>query len=491
MAQFQVQPNLTAFGALDVAEINPTVAVQFSYNINTALFKNRGNQSGSVTVVNNMGSMQSGAAANSSGEVITNATHAYHPGQGALWRGTGVFTTGVVGNDQILGIGNAEDGYFFGFNGANFGILRRQGGLPEIRTLTITTKNNTAEDITITLDGDAATDVTVTNGADKTVTANDIAAHDYKSVGRGWDANAVGDTVVFISWDASARTGTYSLSGASEAVGSFAQTVAGADSTDTWTKQEDWNHDTLNGTSTSNSGFVLDHTKGNVYDINYQWLGFGNITFSIENPDTGRFVTVHETHYANEFTIPSVNNPTLPCYAGSINTSNTSNITLNVGSMMAANEGSVHPVGLFAGATNTATLTGISTETPVLTIRNNEVYQSKPNRIKMKVELVNASIEHTKPCTINFYANATLVAASFSDYNAAISPLQIDKAATSFSGGSLLFSIALGKTGQTLIRLNGAHQGPLRVGNSITATCLPFSGNGAEATVSFNTHAQH
>lgn len=490
MSRLQAQANLTAFGALDVAEINPTVAVQFSYNINPGLFKNRGSQSGSVTIVNNMGSMQSGTAANSSGELLTNATHAYHPGQGALWRGTGVYTTGVTGNTQLLGIGDTSDGFFFGFDGPDFGLLVRRAGQIEIRTMTVTTASTTGEDITITLDGDTATDVTVTNSNDVTVTANEIADHNYKSVGRGWDASAVGDTVVFLSWYAGAQTGTYSLSSASTAVGSFAQTVAGAAPTDTWTKQADWNHDSLDGTANSEVDFVLDPTKGNVFDINFQWLGFGNIIFSIENPETGRFVTVHEVHYSNTNTVPSIQNPTLPAYASSINTTNTSNITLNVGSMMAANEGSVHPTGLFAGAENKVTISGTA-ETPVISIRNNEVYQSKSNRIQMKVELVTVSVEHTKPCIVRFYAAPTLVGTSWSDYNAAISPLQVDKSATSHTGGFLLLAVTLGKTGSTIIDLNREHQGPLRVGTHFTATAEPFSGNGAEVTVCFNTFAQH
>ncbi|KKK52147.1 hypothetical protein LCGC14_3107830, partial [marine sediment metagenome] len=45
--------------------------------------------------------------------------------------------------------------------------------------------------------------------------------------GRGWTAQAESDTVIFTSWDASSRTGTYDLTDTTSAAGSFAQTVVG------------------------------------------------------------------------------------------------------------------------------------------------------------------------------------------------------------------------------------------------------------------------
>jgi hypothetical protein len=77
--------------------------------------------------------------------------------------------------------------------------------------------------------------------------------------------------VCFTSWNDTPRTGTYSLSSATTAVGSFAQTIAGVNPTDVWTAQTAWNGaDIFDGNGLTS--VTLDPTKGNVYQIAYQWL---------------------------------------------------------------------------------------------------------------------------------------------------------------------------------------------------------------------------
>ena len=491
MGTYQPQQDLSAFGEQEVVQITPVIQVQFPYNINAEMVHAHANQSGTVTQADNMAKLQSGAATSSSAEFVSRITAKYNPGQGTIWRGTAVFTTGVSGNTQYIGVGNDDDGFFFGFQNSTFGIMHRKGGTNEVRTLTVSTKSSTSEDITITLDGDAKTDVAVTNGADKTVTANEIAAADYTDVGRGWDTFAIGDTVVFISWADTARSGTYSLSDSGGAAGSFAQTVAGVTATDTFVAQADWNVDAFDGSGNANSGVTLDPTKGNVYEIQYQWLGFGDITFSVEHSATGRFVIVHRIQFANANTTPSINNPTLPCYAGTINTTNSSNITLNIGSMMMGTEGIIIPSGFTHGAAATGTLTGISTETPILSLCNVITFQSKVNRVVVKILLASLAVEHTKPVQLKFYRNPTLVAASFSAIDSETSVIHTDTSATSLTGGTLLFAVELGKTGNQIINIINEDVGIMEPGDIITVTALPNSGNGAEADISLNFLEEH
>jgi len=213
--------------------------------------------------------------------------------------------------------------------------MRRQGGQPEIRILSLTVKSTTAEDITITLDGDAKSDVAVTDATatDATTTANEIAAADYSAVGTGWQAVADGATVTFISLDAVAHAGTYSIT-ATTAAGFYIPLVTGIAPTETFIAQTNaaastdgvstWNADKFDGTSTS--GITLDPTKGNVYQIKYQWLGFGMIRFFVENPETGKFALVHKIKYANANTEPSIDDPSLPLLLEVINTANTTNL---------------------------------------------------------------------------------------------------------------------------------------------------------------------
>ena len=478
----------TAFGESIVGQLTPQIQLTFQYNINTEIVDTFPNQSGTVTQATSMAVISTGAAANSSAALLSKDIARYAAGMGLVCRFTALFTTGVANSCQLGGMGNAGEGYFFGYDGTAFGILRRKDGSPEVRALTVSTKSTTAEDITITLDGDAAADVTVSDATatDATTTANEIAAHDYSDIGRGWNAEAVEDTVVFTSWDAAVHTGTYSLSSATTAVGSFAQTVAGVAYTDVWVAQASWNGDDVFD-GTGDSGITLDPTKGNIYQIDLQYLGYGVIRFYIADPADGEMHLVHSIEYANANTSPLLNNPSLQLCLLAENFANTSDLVVKSASMAAFIQGVNQNTGLNRGLENTKTLTGTAAETPVMSVRVNKVYQSKINRTKVKFNLLSSAVDHTKPVTIKFYRDAVLTGASFSDVDASTSGLQKDTSASAFTGGVFLFAIPLGRTGQdTLNLLASPLLNLLHPGEVLTATALPNSGNGAEATVSYN-----
>ncbi len=465
----------SAFGEQSTAEFTPSVQLQFPYSINPDVVRGRANQSGLVDVNANMVRLQTGAAANSSGELLSVNTVKYNPGQGGLVRFTALFTAGVADSTQLAGIGDSGDGYFFGYDGATFGIRSRKGGVPEVRTLTITTKSTTPENVTITLDDDAKSDVAVTDASatDETTTANEIAAADYSDVGRGWDAHAVGDTVIFVSWCAAARTGTYTLSSATTAIGTFAQTLAGADDTETIVAQSSWSEDKADNTSDLP---IIDFTKGNVFQIKFQWLGFGAIEFYIEHPADGGFRLVHRIEFANANTSPSVNNPTLPLYGATLNVSNSSNLTLFIGSMVGGTEGKVIVTGPRHTAGRSHDVFAIApAETPVITIRNQVVYQGVINRVHAILGKPGLSQSGVKTSRVIFTRNAKLVGASFADVDLH-SPVQVDTSATAMSGGEVIGSQGIEKDGKTDIPVPDP---PERIapGDTLTMSIIPESAN--------------
>ena len=442
----------TAFGEVLVAELTPIVQIHSAYNINTRIIEARDNN-GASSIVNNKFQVSTGASANQMSSLLSRVAVKYNSGQGGLWRGTALFTTGVANSTQYIGIGNSSEGYFFGYNGATFGILRRQGGSPEVRTLTVTTKSSHIDTITITLDGDADNTVSVTNGADTTITANEIADHDYSDLGQGWVAHSMGANVIFESYNAALQTGTYSLTDATSAIGTFAQTVVGVASTETVIAQSSWDSDKFDGTGVS--GVTLDPTKGNVYQIKYQWLGFGLISFYIEDPDNGEYHLVHKIEYANANTIPSVDNPTLPLCMAVKNTSNTSDIVLQSSSMMGAVEGKNIQEGILNAAVVETTNIG-TTEIPILSIHNHTVYQSKINRIRVKIDELGVSFDASaanKPAVLRLRLNPTLTGASFSAINANTSVVRKDTSATAVSGGILFFAQSLAEGAAPIIDL--------------------------------------
>jgi len=476
----------TAFGDTLVSQMSHEIILDFVYGINTKAVRVRENKIGSVTSANSLAVVSSGAQTNSSGVLISREYCRYQPGHGCRFRFTGLFSTGISGSTQVIGCGDSANGFFFGYNGTSFGILHRKNGSPEIRTLTINTKSSTAENITITLDGQSTGDViAVTNGADATVTASEIAAYDYSDIGPGWDAYAVGNTVIFISWDSSVHTGSYSLSGATTAAGTFSQTVVGVAPNETWIAQESWNGlDIFDGNGLT--GVTLDPTKGNVFQVSYQWLGFGAIYFYIEDPDDGELHNVHTIEYSNANTVPSLSTPSLPFSMESKNTTNNTSVVVKAGSCGAFTEGYAETSGLSVGISASKTL-ATANETPVLTIRNKTVFNSKINKTRVKILLISASVEHTKAVQLKFYSNTKLVGASFSDIGTTTSVLQKDTSATSFSNGTELFTLSLGRTGNQLIDLTGDRFiGRLQPGDSITVTALPNSGTGADVNISFH-----
>ena len=451
----EIKQTKTAFGELSVAEPSPVNQVQFPYNINTDIWEKRDNN-GTSSVSNNMANLSTGAAANQCSTILTKTPIKYNPGQGALCRFTAIYTAGAANSTQYAGIGSEDDGYFFGFTGTTFGILRRQGGKPQTQRLQITTASNTNENITITLNGVAETVAVTATGGDtatnKVETANEIAAHDFSDVGEGWEVHNMGPFIFFTSYSSGSKTGTYSLvNGGGEAAGTFTQSLAGVSATDTAVAQSSWSEDVMDGTGPS--GVTLDTSKGNVYQITYQWLGFGSIEYSIENPSTGEFVLVHRIEYANANTVPSIDNPTLPLFASAKNTSNTTDIVLKIGSMGGFVEGRNILPGLPHALSVESTSIG-TTETPIMTLHSHDIYQSTINRVEIKMTSGRVSADGSKNSIIRIRKNAVITGpVSFSALDSNISTIHRDTAATGVSGGTVVFEEAIEKIGSVPIDL--------------------------------------
>lgn len=471
----------TSFGEVSVAEPTPVVQIGFPYNLNTQILDVRNNK-GTSSVSGGLVSLSTGASANQGSQILSKVPIKYNPGQGGLFRGTMIFTRGVANSTQIVGVGDEFDGFFFGYGGENFVARRAEKGKPEVRILTITTKSSTAEDITITLDGDALTTVTVTNGVDTTATANEIAAADYSTTGTGWTTEAVGSTVIFISWTDGAKSGTYSLSGATTAVGTFAQDLAGVTRVVTDVIQSSWNVDKMDGSGPSK--MILDQTKGNVYQIRYQWLGFGMISYFIENSVTGEFQLVHKIEFGNINTDPSLQNPTLPICMFVRNDSNTTDIVLQSSSLAGFVEGKDPELGILTGTSGTNLSVG-TTPIPILSVRNKVVFQSEINRTKVKMQKLSVSTDAVNAIKIRVMLNPLLIASNWIDVSTDTSVMQEDTSATSSTGGVELFSFSMGKTDTQIIDV--ATMNILTFpGTHITIDAEALGGNTSDVIVSAN-----
>lgn len=422
------QVPLSTFGDFSVIEPEPQVHMSFAYSINSTLATAVPGNGGTIGNGNGHANLTSGTSSNGFAFILSREIVKYNPGQGGLFRGECVFQTGGAANsEQLFGIGSPLDGFFFGCDGEDFGVNLKGHGELEVQALTITTASTTAESVTITLNGDSTT-VAVTNSGDPCKTAQEIAGGNYFSLGDGWGATSHGNIVEFISIFSGARPGSYSLSGATTAVGSFAQEVAGVLPTDDiWVAQTDWNVDPMDGTGPS--GMVLDPTKGNVYEIHYQ-SGYGSITFSIEDPAHGHFQLVHEVHYANSNTDISVQDPAFGLWASVRNFGSTTNITMKTPSLAGFNEGIDINFGPNFSVDNFYEHGNNTDEQPVITIRNKRVFSGRLSRVRLQPKLLTFTSNMSNAnanCTFRVYINGVgLDGCNFTDISTAGSIVELD-----------------------------------------------------------------
>lgn len=203
-------------------------------------------------------------------------------------------------------------------------------------------------------------------------------------------------------------------------------------SVDTVTYQNQFNIDTLDGSRSINnpSGFNLDITKGNVYQIKYQWLGFGIIIFSVENNNEGELEIFHRIQYSNNNTEVSILNPSLPFRWEVANITNTGQTTLKTASAMAAVEGKrLYPNKLYSATADETNLT----------IRNRRYFNNIKNRTEIflnSITLVNNATNGGKTFTITKNP-ATITGVTYSNVSS-ISVVESSSNTATISGGTII-----------------------------------------------------
>ena len=480
----------TAFGELRVAELTPQVQLKFPYDmVHSDVASSLTNKSGSsVSASGGQASVTAAGVANSFSQIRTKDTIRYGPGQGALFRGTALFTNGVANCIQLIGAGDDDEGYFFYFKELVFGVMRWYGGSLEFRSVEITGAATGTGNITITLD-DTAVNVAVTSGDTiAQVTEKIVAeAQAFLDAGNGWEVHTDDNiTVNFVSLRAENATGTFSFSGGSTGVtaNAFSLDVTGVAPTEFWTPQTEWNVDKMDGTGPSK--MTLDPIKGNVYAIPFQYLGYGEIGYYIENPATGAFQLVHREQYSNSNTLPSLKNPTLHCTAMVKTLTGYSGgaITLKTSSLAGFIEGKETEKGIRRSISSSKTIG--TTENVLLILHNETIYNSIHNKISVYPDFTSFSSEATKPVELILYRNPTRIdgATALTDVDTGSSVMRHSSTGTTIAGGERLLTFELGKEGSGARDLSNLIE-PLRPGDRWVITARVASGSAAIVKVSY------
>ncbi|MDB4351916.1 hypothetical protein OAA60_00620 [Porticoccaceae bacterium] len=453
---------VTAFGELQVEQKTPQVQLRFPYNVVPADIGQvlTNNASSSVSVASAVASVTCAGAYPAFSQIRTVDTLRYGPGQGAEFLGTCAFTTGVALSSQVFGVGDDDEGLYFGYNGTSFGILERSFGSLEVKSLTITApESGGAGNITITLDSTAVTVAIAENDTIAEVVAAIVAASaDFFNAGRGWEVYTEDNlTVKFISLVAENAGGTFSFADTDSTgvtASSFSEPVAGVAPTETWIAQASWNGDVMDGTGPS--GMTLDPTKLNVFKISFQYLGAGAREYFIESQSTGHLVLVHTTQSTNQNTIPWVRDPTfhLNMIAKTESGYSGGALVMKTASMGGFIQGIESKKGVRRGVAVTKSLT--TSEQPFLIISNSVVFNSIINKISVFPDVVIIANESgTKDLTVNIKKKPTSItgAAALTAIQAGVSVMSYGSTGTAVVGGSNLLSFVIAPSSQIVVNL--------------------------------------
>lgn len=244
-----------------------------------------------------------------------------------------------------------------------------------------------------------------------------------------------------------------------------------------------FNRDILDGTGKSK--FNIDFSKSNVFKISYGWLGSAPITFEVLTPQ-GKWVAFHVIEYPNTEISPSINNPVLPirAYIAKTTTGTATDIQLRTSSWSA---GIVNGASLSVGDRNFSTTAAKSvtaaTTTNIMTLKNNATFQSKTNKIMIKVLSIGLSGDGTKIHRFGLRRNATVAGTpAFTSIRADASVASVDVAGTTVTGGETENFFYLNKVDAQSVDLNNLDI-EIYPGESITLSVLTAGNSDVDAVL--------
>lgn len=475
------------FGSIHVENLIPDFQAQAIYGLNNQLIVTTTGLGGSVSELNSQFILQTNTGVGGNATIQSRKRLRYRPGQGSVGRFSAIFSSGVPNSFQVVGLGHPGDGLYFGYSGQNFGVLHSRHGVREIQNLQVTTSASATGLASVTLNGTNYS-IPLSNSANPYRTAYEISTGEYN----GWSAASVGSGVVFLANSVGNKTGPFLFSGqATNAAGTFTEIASGEALVESWYPQSTWNIDKMDGTGPS--AINLDPTKGNVYQISYQFLGYGTIAFQIESTSSdnnSNFETVHVVNYPNSNIIPNFKNPSFPFTASAYSFGSTSNLTVKTASFAGFVEGQkIHngPQITFSKQSSVVSTSLV----PVLTIRNKYTFRERANQSVINlltIGLAAKNSNNSSPVELLLIKDANLGGnVNFINYSTN-SCIAYDESATSLSynqNEQLIYSIVVSENGQDTINLKELGI-ELQPGESMTLGARTFAGTAAYVLVSLN-----
>lgn len=432
--------NISAFGDQSFVPNNPFVQSIPSYNLIPSNFREFTSSGGSAGAENRKFKVSTGTSVGGYGAIQSFRSLNYKAGEGGLARFSGYFPSPVEDTWTGIGLISIGDELSFGHDGETFGIWHRYGGLAESRTIALTGAAGGSETLTLTLNG-VGYSIPLTAG---TVQHNAYEIESWLNDAANqtiWKADQLDDSVIVSAQSDGAKSSTYTFS-SSTATATITQNVAGVTKTSTHIPQSSWSE------STEPS---LDPSLGNVYQIEFQDLQFGDAYFYVENSTHGKLELVHILNYTNTSTTPSLGNPSLRAGMYAASTGSTTDTSVYCGGWGLFMQGETGKTRNPRAIQNTQSI-GTSFSS-ILTLRNRRTYNGYSNQVEIQPLLLEVSAEGAKNITIEI--RATSDTGLEQDFQEAGTNLVGDYSTDpiTFTSGRLLVASVIPGSGSTSIDL--------------------------------------
>ena len=198
--------------------------------------------------------------------------------------------------------------------------------------------------------------------------------------------------------------------------------------------QSQWNTDRLDGTGPS--GITLDPSRGNIYQVDFTWYGYGTIEFIVNVPNPYTFINEHvvvHRYRPNQET--STLNPNLPITAYSYTTTSDGEFNVYVAGRQFSIIGNYKPNRRITGEVRR--VTGVdATFVPVILIRRKTTYKS------VSVKFQGIDFLSSGDLIVEIRTGVTGTDGSFgtpTNTTAGETAIETNRTATTVSGGEMLW----------------------------------------------------
>ncbi len=129
----------TVFGEKIYATRRADIAAQFQYGFPAGSANPEIENGGTITIVESMLTLNTGINVAGLAAISNKKALRYIPGHEAFVYFTAIFTEGVTDSHQRSGLFDSENGFFIGYEGVNFCVTRRRGGIDTNHIIDIST----------------------------------------------------------------------------------------------------------------------------------------------------------------------------------------------------------------------------------------------------------------------------------------------------------------------------------------------------------------